>query len=73
MEHILRNVLMTLLEQPDATLHDVLRMLYDRDFRKGVAKTLRNETVRSFLLKEFDGFSLGSSARVGWPAPDWWP
>src|SRR3990172_6565103 len=26
MEHILRNILMALLEQPDATLHDVLRI-----------------------------------------------
>ena len=62
MEHILRNVLMALLEQPDATLHDVLRMLSDRDYRKGVAKALRNETVRTFLLKEFDGFSFGYRA-----------
>jgi hypothetical protein len=32
MEHILRNVLMALLEQPDATLHDVLRR---RSWREG--------------------------------------
>jgi hypothetical protein len=51
MEHILRNILMALLEQPDATLHDVLRMLSDQDFRKGVARDPRNETVRTFLLK----------------------
>jgi hypothetical protein len=62
MEHILRNVLMALLEQPSATLHDVLRMLSDRDFRKGVAKSLQNEAVRAFLLKEFDGFSFGYRA-----------
>src|SRR6266568_8817107 len=37
MEHILRNVLMALLEQPSATLHDVLRMLSDQAFRQGVA------------------------------------
>jgi hypothetical protein len=62
MEHILRNVLMALLEQPDATLHDVLRMLSDQDFRKGVARELQNETVRTFLLKEFDRFSFGYRA-----------
>ena len=62
MEHILRNVLMALLEQPDATLHDVLRMLSDQDFRKGVARDLRNETVRTFILKEFDRFSFGYRA-----------
>ena len=48
MEHILRNVLMALLEQPNATLHDVLRMFSDNEFRKDVAKSLRNETVRTF-------------------------
>src|SRR6266700_6822540 len=62
MEHILRNVLMALLEQSSATLHDVLRILSDQDFRKGVAKSLRNETVRTFLLKEFDRFSFGYRA-----------
>jgi type IV secretory pathway TraG/TraD family ATPase VirD4 len=62
MEHILRNVLMALLEQPDATLHDVLRVLTDNDFRRGIAKSLRNETVRTFLLKEFERFSFGYRA-----------
>jgi type IV secretory pathway TraG/TraD family ATPase VirD4 len=62
MEHILRNVLMALLEQPDATLHDVLRILSDQDFRRGVARDLRNETVRTFLLREFDRFSFGYRA-----------
>ena len=62
MEHILRNVLMALLEQPDATLHDVLRMLTDNEFRRGIAKNLRNDTVRRFLLKEFERFSFGYRA-----------
>ena len=62
MEHILRNVLMALLEQPDATLHDVLRVLSDNEFRKGIAKSLRNDTVRTFLLKEFERFSFGYRA-----------
>ena len=34
MEHILRNVLMALLEQRDATLHDVLRIFSDKEFGK---------------------------------------
>jgi hypothetical protein len=62
MEHILRNVLMALLEQPEATLHDVLRMLSDGKFRRQVAESLRNETVRTFLLQEFDRFSFGYRA-----------
>jgi hypothetical protein len=50
MEHILRNVLMALLEEPDATLHDVLRIFSDKEFRIRVARSLRNEPVRRFLL-----------------------
>lgn len=62
MEHILRNVLMALLEQPDATLHDVLRIFSDNAFRKEIARSLRNETVQTFLLKEFERFSFGYRA-----------
>jgi type IV secretory pathway TraG/TraD family ATPase VirD4 len=62
MEHILRNVLMALLEQPDATMHDILRMFSDRRFRLDVARSLKNATVRVFLEKEFDRFSFGYRA-----------
>src|SRR5437660_5928145 len=47
MEHILHNVLMALLEQASATLHDVPRVFADNAFRKEIAKSLRNETVRT--------------------------
>ncbi|WP_338695251.1 type IV secretion system DNA-binding domain-containing protein [Bradyrhizobium sp. 26S5] len=62
MEHILRNVLMALLEQPNATMNDVLRVLSERSFRQEIAHALKNETVRTFLLKEFDRFSFGYRA-----------
>jgi type IV secretory pathway TraG/TraD family ATPase VirD4 len=62
MEHILRNVLMALLERPGTTMHDILRMLSDKTFRKDVARSLRNETVRTFLEKEFERFSFGYRA-----------
>jgi type IV secretory pathway TraG/TraD family ATPase VirD4 len=62
MEHILRNVLMALLEQPDATMHDILRVFSDKIFRLKVARSLRNETVRTFLEKEYEKFSFGYRA-----------
>lgn len=62
MEHILRNVLMALLEQPHATMHDVLHILSDRKFRTEIARGLKNETVRTFFLKEFERFSFGYRA-----------
>jgi len=62
MEHILRNVLMALLEQPSATMDDILRIFSDKTFRTQVAKSVRNETVRRFLEKEFEKFSFGYRA-----------
>ena len=62
MEHILRNILMALLEQPAATLHDVLRVINDKTFRQKVARSLRNNTVRNFLEKEYERFSFGYRA-----------
>ena len=62
MEHILRNVLLALLEQPDATMHDILRIFSDKQFRTAVAKSLKNATVRTFFEKEYDRYSFGYRA-----------
>lgn len=62
MEHILRNILMALLEQPDANLHDVLRIMSDKKYRQAVARSLQNETVRVFLEQEYERFSYGNRA-----------
>jgi hypothetical protein len=62
MEHILRNVLLALLERPGARLHDVLRLLSDHRYRKEIVPLLRNKTVRNFLEKEFERFTFGYRA-----------
>src|SRR5882724_9520982 len=62
MEHILRNVLLALLEQTNATMHDILRMFSDKTFRTAVAKSLKNATVKTFFEKEFDRYSFGYRA-----------
>jgi type IV secretory pathway TraG/TraD family ATPase VirD4 len=62
MEHILRNLLMALLEQPQASMADILRLISDKKFRSEVIKSLRNKTVRDFLEKEFERFSFGYRA-----------
>jgi hypothetical protein len=56
LEHILRNALLALFEQPKATLADVLRMLSDERFRRAVASNLENAQVREFWLKEYQGY-----------------
>ncbi len=67
MEHILRNVLMALLEQPAATMHDILRIFSDKEFRARVARSLKNQSVRRFLENEYEKFS--PSYRVDATAP----
>jgi type IV secretory pathway TraG/TraD family ATPase VirD4 len=62
MEHILRNVLLALLEQPDATLSDILRLLSDKSYRKKICRSLKNSTVKNFLEYEFERFTFGYRA-----------
>jgi hypothetical protein len=56
LEHIMRNALLALLDQPQATLADVLRLLDDRLFRNKVASNLHNNQVRDFWLKEYENY-----------------
>ena len=53
MEHILRMILLTLLEQPKADLSDILRLIHDSDFRKECQNNLSSETIRLFWREEF--------------------
>lgn len=56
LEHILRNTLLALLEQPYATLADIPRLLDDRSFRKQAMTQISNEQVRTFWLKEYESY-----------------
>ena len=56
MEHVLRNTLLTLLEQPEATLGDILRLLNDKQFRAAAVARIRNEQVRQFWITEYDHY-----------------
>ncbi len=53
MEYILNNVLLALLEYPDATLLGVNRMLSDKDYRKKVVDNVSDPAVKSFWVDEF--------------------
>jgi len=56
-EHILRNTLLALLEQPEATLADVLRLFDDRVFRRNAAERVANAQVRNFWLREYESYT----------------
>src|SRR5260370_24698716 len=56
LEHILRNSLLALLDQPQATLADVLRILDDAAFRREAAAHVSNRQVRDFWLREYEAY-----------------
>jgi hypothetical protein len=56
LEYILRNALLALLDQPEATLADVLRLLDDAPYRRNAAMRCWNPQVRDFWLKKFENY-----------------
>jgi hypothetical protein len=64
MEHILRNALLLLLDQPEATLADLLTLFRDEAFRKNAARKCGNKQVRDFWLLEFPKYARFSAEAV---------
>ena len=57
MEHIFRNALLALLDQPQATLPDILRLFSDKAFRKEVIRHIKNPQVREFWEHEYEKYT----------------
>lgn len=53
MEHILRMILLTLLDQPSARLSDILKILHQKSYREQCLNHIQNQDVKTFWLKEF--------------------
>jgi hypothetical protein len=62
MEHILRNTLLALLDQPSAVLPDILSMLNSKGFRARAMTHIENEQVKTFWRDEFPNYSLRNQA-----------
>lgn len=56
MEHVLRNTLYALFEQPDARLADILRMYREENYRKWIAMGIKNPIVAHFWRHEFPNY-----------------
>ena len=54
LEHILRNVILSLLEYPNTTMLGIPRILQDQDFRKKVIRKIQDPLVKSFWINEFE-------------------
>jgi hypothetical protein len=53
LEHVLRMVLLTLLETPDATMLDIVRLLSDSQYRAWAVQHVSNFSVCQFWTQEF--------------------
>lgn len=53
MEHILRMILLTLLDQPSAKLSDILKLLHQKSYREQCLVNIQNEDIKTFWIKEF--------------------
>lgn len=53
MEHILRMILLTLLDQPNANLSDILKLLHDKSFRDLCYEHIQSDEIKTFWQKEF--------------------
>jgi len=56
MEHILRNCLITLLDQERADISDIIRLLNEKSFRKQCLIQIQNESVREFWTQEYEKY-----------------
>ncbi len=53
LEHILRHAILTLLDQPKATIADIVEILLNKDFRTEALKHVKSESVKKFWKREF--------------------
>jgi len=56
LEHILRNALLALLDQPEATLADIPRLFNDKEYREDALTRLTHPATKEFWLKEFAAY-----------------
>jgi hypothetical protein len=57
LEHILRYAILTLLDQPTATIADIPKILLDKAYRRRAIAYVKNDSVRDFWVKEFSEYN----------------
>jgi len=53
LEHILRHAILTLLDQPQASIADIPEVLLNKEFRNQMLSCVKNESVQKFWKREF--------------------
>lgn len=57
MEYILNNALLALLEYPDSTLLEILRLFSDKEYRKKIVDGLQDPVIKGFWINEFGKYT----------------
>ena len=56
LEYILRNAVLSLLDYPDATMLEIIKILIDKSFRKKVLEYVKDPVLLDFWLNEYDKY-----------------
>ena len=56
-EHILRHLFLTLLDQPNSNFGDITKIIHDQDFRNECINNVINKDVKSFWINEFPKYT----------------
>jgi len=64
LEHVLRNVIYTLLDKPGSTLADIATLLADKAYRESVIPSITNPVVQDFWQSEYAKYSQAFRAVV---------
>ena len=67
LEYILRNILLTLIDYPNATLMHILRILTDKNFREEVLKHINDTMILKFWRDEYDKWDERQKQEAMWP------
>lgn len=59
LEHILRYILLTLLDQEKSYMSDIIRIMEDDEFRKDCLKNVINDEIKGFWENEFKNYTKG--------------
>lgn len=67
LEYILRNIMLTLIDYPNATLMHILRILTDKNFREEVLKHTTDTMILKFWRDEYDRRDERQKQDAMWP------
>lgn len=56
-EHILRFIILTLLDQPKSDFGDILKIIHSQEFRNQCIKNIENKDVKTFWFNEFPKYT----------------